>query len=219
MSEDQVDEADDGQPLSAAESLDLIARQHDRTRRELRSSPARLLGVWAVAWLVGWGLVYLSDDRVAGLMPGWIASVVVGVLFVGAVVHTAWHSTRPGRGIRGPSRRIGRMYGWAWAISFLAMYLVDLRLTLLLGDATDVISLLWTGTSLLLTGVLYLAGGMLWQDPLPYTFGAWICLCGGASVLVGVPGNFLVLSLAGGGGFAVAALVYVLRARKGREAR
>lgn len=217
MNENRVEPGDDEPPLSAAESLDLIARQDERTRRALRTSPARLLGVWAFAWLVGWGLVYLSDHRVASLLPGWVAAAVVALLFVGAVAYSASHSIRVGRGIRGPSKRVARMYGWAWAISFTAMYLVDLRLTLLAGDATDLITLLWSGTSLLLTGALYLAGGMLWQDPLPYAFGAWISLCAGASVLVGVPGNFLVLSLAGGGGFAVAAVVYVLRAR--RESR
>ncbi|GAA3542710.1 hypothetical protein GCM10022222_27990 [Amycolatopsis ultiminotia] len=219
MNEDEVDPAGEGQSLSAAESLDLIARQHERTRRELRTSPARLLGVWALAWLVGWGLVYLSDHRAGALLPGWAAAVVVGVLFVCAIGYTAWHSTRVSRGIRGPSRRIGRMYGWAWVISFGSMYLVDLRLTDLLGDRPDVIALLWSGTSMLLTGALYLAGGMLWQDPLPYGFGAWISVCGGLSVLIGVPGNFLVLSLAGGGGFAVAAVVFVVRDRKGRAAR
>src|SRR6201991_2309959 len=78
------------------------------------------------------------------------------------------------------------------------------------------ISLLWSGTSLLLTGTLSLAGGMLWQDRLQYGFGVWIIVSGGASVLVGVPGNFLVLCLAGGGGFLVASLVYFVRELRGR---
>jgi hypothetical protein len=105
------------------------------------------------------------------------------------------------------------MYGWSWGISFAAMCLIDIRITKLLPEGSDLVPLLWSGTSLLLTGALYLAGGMLWQDLRQYFLGGWIIVCGGASVLVGVPGNFLVLSLAGGGGFAVAALVYVVRPR------
>lgn len=204
---------DEGEPLSAAESLELIALQHERTRRELRVSPARLFGVWAFTWLVGWGLVYLSDDRSAALLPGWVAGIVVAVLMAGAIFYSAWHGSKPSRGIRGPSRRIGAMYGWSWGISFAAMCLIDIRITKLLPEGSDLVPLLWTGTSLLLTGTLYLAGGMLWQDLRQYFLGGWIIVCGGASVLVGVPGNFLVLSLAGGGGFAVAALVYVVRPR------
>ncbi|WP_370939811.1 hypothetical protein [Amycolatopsis sp. cg13] len=204
---------DEGEPLSAAESLELIALQHERTRRELRVSPARLFGVWAFTWLVGWGLVYLSDDRSAALLPGWVAGIVVAVLMADAIFYSAWHGSKPSRGIRGPSRRIGAMYGWSWGISFAAMCLIDIRITKLLPEGSDLVPILWTGTSLLLTGTLYLAGGMLWQDLRQYFLGGWIIVCGGASVLVGVPGNFLVLSLAGGGGFAVAALVYVVRPR------
>ncbi|MET7996620.1 hypothetical protein ABZU76_37630 [Amycolatopsis sp. NPDC005232] len=206
--------------MSAAESLNLIARQNERTRRELGASPARLLGVWAFTWLVGWGLVYLADDSHASpLMPGWVAGIVVAVLFVAAIAYSAYYGGRISRGIRGPSRRTGAMYGWSWMISFAALSLINVRV-MNLGDLDPhTISLLWSGTSLLLTGVLYLAGGMLWQDKLQYGFGAWIIVCGGASVLVGVPGNFLVLSLAGGGGFLVASLVYFVRERRSGPTR
>jgi len=204
---------DESEPLSAAESLALIARQHERTRRELRVSPARLFAVWAFTWLAGWGLVYLSDEKTAGLLPGWAAGLVVGLLMVAAIVYSAWHGSKGGRGIRGPSRRTGALYGWMWFISYTGMTLIDIRITKLLPEGSDLVPLLWSGTSLLLTGTIYLAGGILWQDVRQYFLGGWIIVCSGASVLVGVPGNFLVLSLAGGGGFAVAALVYTVRPR------
>ncbi|WP_434533222.1 hypothetical protein [Amycolatopsis carbonis] len=211
---------DEEQPMSAAESLNLIARQDERTRRELGASPARLLGVWAFTWLVGWGLVFLADESHARpLMPGWVAGIVVAVLFVAAIVYSAYYGSRISRGIRGPSRRIGAMYGWSWMISFAALSLINISVMNAGRLDPHTISLLWSGTSLLLTGVMYLAGGMLWQDKLQYGFGVWIVVCGGASVLVGVPGNFLVLSLAGGGGFLVASLVYFVRERRGRPAR
>ncbi|MEW2501188.1 hypothetical protein AB0878_11950 [Amycolatopsis sp. NPDC047767] len=206
--------------MSAAESLNLIARQNERTRRELGASPARLLGVWAFTWLVGWGLVYLSDDSHARpLMPGWVAAIVVGVLFVAAIAYSAYYGGRISRGIRGPSRRTGAMYGWSWMISFAALSLINISIMNKGALDPHTISLLWSGSSLLLTGMLYLAGGMLWQDKLQYGFGVWIIVSGGASVLVGVPGNFLVLCLAGGGGFLVAALVYFVRDLRCRPAR
>ncbi|QRP51141.1 hypothetical protein [Amycolatopsis sp. FDAARGOS 1241] len=201
--------------MTAAESLNLIARQNERTRRELGAGPARLLGVWALAWLVGWALVFLSDPSHARpLMPGWLSGVVVAVLFVSAIAYSIYYGSRINRGIRGPSRRIGAMYGWSWMISFAALCLINISVMNAGVLDPHTISLLWSGTSLLLTGVLYLAGGMLWQDKLQYGFGVWIIVSGGASVLVGVPGNFLVLCLAGGGGFLVASLVYFVRERR-----
>ncbi|MGW4487533.1 hypothetical protein ACWEOE_27255 [Amycolatopsis sp. NPDC004368] len=212
-------EHDEEQPMTAAESLDLIARQNERTRRELGAGPARLLAAWAFAWLIGWGLVYLSDDSHARpLMPGWVAGIVVAVLFVAAMAYSAYYGSRVSRGIRGPSRRTGAMFGWSWMIAFAALSLINVRVMKLGMLDPHTISLLWSGTSLLLTGVLYLAAGMLWQDKVQYGFGVWIIVCGGVSVLVGVPGNFLVLCLAGGGGFLVASLVYFARERRGRVA-
>ncbi|MDT8916102.1 hypothetical protein [Amycolatopsis sp. PS_44_ISF1] len=210
---------EDETPLSAEESLSLIARQNERMRRELGASPARLLGVWAFAWLVGWGLVYLADSSHAKpLLPNWVAAIVVAVLFVTGIAYSLFYGSRVNRGIRGPSQLVGAMYGWSWMISFAALALVNLRVMAVAQLAPATISVLWSGTSLLVTGVLYLAGGMLWQDKLQYGFGVWIIVCGGVSVLVGVPGNFLVLCLAGGGGFLAAALVYYGRGRRARSA-
>ena len=209
---------DETPPLSAEESLKLIARQNERMRRALGASPARLLGVWAFAWLVGWGLVYLSDaSHAKPLMPGWVASVVVAALFLGAIGYSIFYGTRINRGIRGPSQLVGAMYGWSWMLSFGALTLINLRVMALGELDPSTISLLWSGSSLMVTGALYLAGGMLWQDKLQYGFGVWMIVCSGASVLVGVPGNFLVLCLAGGGGFLVASLVYYVRERRRRR--
>ncbi|WSE35416.1 hypothetical protein VSH64_45745 [Amycolatopsis rhabdoformis] len=206
--------------MTAAESLNLIARQNERTRRELGAGPARLLGVWAFTWLVGWGLVFFSNDfHARPLMPGWVAGIVVAVLFVAAIAYSAYYGSRISRGIRGPSRRTGAMYGWAWMIAYAGLALVNVRVMQTGRLDPHTISLLWSGTSLLLTGVLYLTAGMLWQDKLQYGFGVWIIVCGGASVFAGVPGNFLVLSLAGGGGFLVASLVYFVRERRCGPAR
>ena len=68
----------DDEPLSAEESLNLIAQQNRRMRRELGGGPARMLAAWAFAWLLGWGFTYFSTQT--DTVPGWVGGVVVAVL-------------------------------------------------------------------------------------------------------------------------------------------
>jgi hypothetical protein len=203
---------DDPAPMSAEESLNLIARQNRQMRREFGGGPARMLAAWALAWLVGWGFTYVAVQPGVPI-PGWVGGVLVAVLFVAAMGYTAYVSARGSRGIRGPSRTVGAMYGWSWMLASIGLTVIDIRITNFQALSSDQVSLLWSGSWLLLTGVLYLAGGMLWQDKLMYGLGAWMIVSSAASVLVGFPGNFLVLALCGGGGFLIASIVYFLRER------
>jgi hypothetical protein len=205
----------DDEPLSAEESLNLIAQQNRQMRRELGGGPARMLAAWALAWIVGWGFTYFATRT--GSVPGWVGGVVVAVLFFAAIGYTTYVSARSGRGIRGPSRTTGAMYGYSWALSSIGLSVVDIRITQFGSLTSDQVSLLLSGTWLLLTGVQYLAGGMLWQDRLMYGLGAWMIVSSALSVLVGFPGNFLVLAACGGGGFLLAAIVYFVREKSGRR--
>ncbi|RSM55112.1 hypothetical protein DMH03_33545 [Amycolatopsis sp. WAC 01376] len=209
MAEDERD--DDARSMTPEESLALIAAQSEKTRREIGPNPAVLLAVWGLVWLFGFGLVYVSAPPTA-LLPMWAAAAIVGAGFVGAMAYSAVYGIRSGRGVRGPSRLVGAMYGWSWMIAFGGLTVVNTAL-IRLGLDTELIPLLWSGTALMLTGLMYLAGGMLWQSRLQYGLGVWIIACGAASVLAGGPYNFLVLSVAGGGGFLVASLVFLVRAR------
>lgn len=206
---------DDPAPMSAEESLNLIAQQNRRMRREFGGGPARTLAAWALAWLLGWGFTYVAVQPGVPI-PGWVGGVLVAVLFVVAMVYTAYVNARGSRGIRGPSRTAGAMYGWAWMLSSIGLSVIDIRITNFQVLSSDQVSLLWSGSWLLLTGVMYLAGGTLWQDKLMYGLGAWMIVSAAASVLVGFPANFLVLALCGGGGFLIASIVYFLRERGGK---
>jgi hypothetical protein len=205
----------DDEPMSAEESLNLIAQQNRRMRRELGGGPARMLAAWALAWIVGWGFTYVAVQPGVAI-PGWVGGVLTGVLFVAAIVYTGYVGARAGRGIRGPSKTVGAMYGYSWALSSMGLSVIDIRISNFGSLSSDQVSLLWSGSWLLLTGVLYLAGGMLWQDKLMYGLGAWMIVSAALSVLVGFPANFLVLAGCGGGGFLLAAIVYFVREKTGR---
>jgi hypothetical protein len=204
----------DDEPMSAEESLNLIAQQNRRMRRELGGGPARMLGAWALAWIFGWGFAYFATQT--GSVPGWTVGVVVAVAFVAAMGYTAYIGARAGRGIRGPSKTVSAMYGYSWALASIGLTVIDSRIMQFGSLSYDQVSLLWSGTWLLLTGVLYLAGGMLWQDKLMYGLGAWMIVSAALSVLVGFPANFLVLAVCGGGGFLLGAIVYFVREKTGR---
>ncbi|MEU7040606.1 hypothetical protein AB0A77_06040 [Streptomyces varsoviensis] len=200
-----------GGPLSPAASLALIESERGRLLRRRGVHPAPIFASWGIAWLIGFGLCYLAaPGGPSAPLPMWAAAAVLVALCLAAMVVPVVQGVRAGRGVRGPSRTTGAMYGACWALAFLALATVNLTLARRGLDA-DLTTLLWTGSSLTVTGVLYLAGGMLWQDRAQYLLGVWLLASAVAGVLAGVPGNFLVLSLAGGGGLLALALYYALR--------
>ena len=191
------------QPMSPADSLALInAQQAARTRRK-HLSGALLVGVWGLAYLISFGAFYLAR--------GLVADILTGALFIAAVVFSAVFSAKMAQGVRGPSQVTGAMYGFSWTLGILALIAVNVGLQHQ-GLTDDQVTLLWSGTALLVVGILYLSAGALMRSWPHYTVGAWTMIVGAVSVYVGVPGNFLILSLAGGGGFLAQAGYYAWRA-------
>jgi len=192
---------------SPGQTLALIKAQHRVIARNLYVDPALILGAWGLAWLVGGGAGYLAAHGwLATGVPIWLAGIISGVLFAAATLVSFGEPARRGRGVAGPSRRVQAVYGWSWPLAFAGVLALNLALDQQ-GLPAHLAPLLWTGTSLLAVGLLYLAGGMLWDSRLQYGLGLWVLVTGAAGVAAGYPGNFAVLSLAGGGGFLVAAAV------------
>lgn len=190
---------------SARDSLALIEQQSNRAARSLSVDPVRVLGAWGIAWLGGFGAVYLaSARRHAPLLSGWLAGVVLGVLFALAVAVTLSESLRRGRGVEGPSRQLGAMYGWGWGAALAALFAVNMGLAHQ-GLASALRPLVWSGSALLVVGLMYMTAGIVWRDRVQYGLGVWTLIVGAGSVSAGTPANFAMLSLAGGGGFLIAA--------------
>ncbi|QIK84631.1 hypothetical protein [Sanguibacter sp. HDW7] len=210
MTDDHQDDA----PLDAAASLALIDAQRATVVHRAEPSPTYLFTVWGLAWLLGYGALGWGSRTHDG-PPGALAGIIFGVLLLGAAVATGIHIARRAGGVRGPSARAGAMFGWTWTIGFAAVYLIMAGLTRA-GASDPVLSLAWNALPAFLVGLLYLAGGALWQEMTMYLLGAWIVLVAGAATLAGIPGNYTVMALAGGGGMLGAALVSVILARRRR---
>jgi hypothetical protein len=188
---------------AAANRLAMIEAERLRVARRVTVNPVLLNLAWAVAWFVGFGTAYLAYGP-HRLIPGWLGPVVPAVLIVATMALSIGYTARVDAGITGPSRGVAAMYGWTWTISFVGLFVVNATLVRH-GVPDHTAILLWASSSLLLAGVLQMAGGAIWRDRGMYAIGAWTVLSAAGAVLAGVPGAFLVLSLAGGGGFAALA--------------
>ncbi|WP_326829239.1 hypothetical protein OIE13_34095 [Streptosporangium sp. NBC_01810] len=58
-----------------------------------------------------------------------------------------------------------------------------------------------------MVGLIYLAEGAVHRNMLHYGLGTWLALIAAASLFLDAPGLYAVLAIAGGGGYAVAAVL------------
>lgn len=206
------DVTDDDLPpgTDPAALLALIAAERERTRRRTAPTLAVIGTAWGLAWLVGYLTLYGTFD---GEISPWWAFATFGGLLMLAVVITAVHTARRSSGLRGESATVGAMYGWTWVIGFVAA-------ALLFGGVAradagpETMALVSNGVSCIVVGLIYLAGGMLWREWRMFALGGWIALVAGAASLAGPPTVYLVMALAGGGGFLLAALLDGIASRR-----
>ena len=168
-----------------------------------------------LATYVSFGLAYVLGHGAAALgkgdnplvaMPGWLPMAILGTgLAAGTVVATV----AAGRAQRGAGRSdqlAGKLLGLAWVVAFVALFLAITGLSSTL-DAPELQTVLWPAGSGLVVGLLYFAEGAVRRNVLHYGLGVWLTLVSSAGLFFGSPGLFWVLAIAGGGGYAVAAIL------------
>jgi hypothetical protein len=198
----------DDAPLSPGESLELAEAQRAAVARALGVDPVVLYATWGVAWCAGFGLLGLSATGTG--VPLALSAVVFAALMAWGLVVTAVQSRRAGRGITGSSAMAGAFYGWSWLLGFAGLGAV-ISATARLTQDDRVFALLWPAGSGLLVGVLYMVGAAVWREPYQFGLGVWVLLTTTTGALIGVPGLYAVMSLAGGGGFLASAAVFAVR--------
>jgi hypothetical protein len=238
MTTDHGDVARDGtaepdEPaLDVAETLRLIREQQDRARRATEPDSRLLFLAWGVAWLVGYLCLWASAVRVVdgtatvrlttragqvvGAQPEPWAFWVFFSLIAAAVAFTIVHSVTRTAGTRGVSARTGAMYGWSWMLGFVCYGFVLGGLARA-GASEEVMSLASNAFACVVVGLLYLGGAAAFGDRGLFVLGVWILLTAAVATFAGLPLTYLVMALAGGGGFLVmAAIEHVLRVRRRR---
>jgi hypothetical protein len=190
--------------LDPAETLRMIRQQQEEARNATEPDGRLLFGAWGLAWLIGYLTMWLSADA-AGRPAGWAGWVLAGCI-VGAVGVTVVHSITRTAGLRGTSARIGAMYGWTWFLGF-TVFGVMLGAMGDAGASYEVMAIAANGFACLIVGLLYIAGGMLFGEVRMYAVGMWMLVTAGLAAFAGLPNVYLVMAVAGGGGFLAMVLV------------
>src|SRR5690606_14908023 len=165
---------DERPPANPAESLRLIEQERAAAERGLGAHPLAFFGPWGVAWLAGFGLIFLRfgpDGRVFVSMPPWLPVLGLFALLLGAGVVSGYLAGRAFRHIRGQSSAQGAMYGLSWLLAFLGMGTTLPRFAGHLPEAEA--GLLFGSVAVGLTGALHLAGSAIWRDRSLFALGAW----------------------------------------------
>jgi hypothetical protein len=214
--------ADPAERPDAAQQLRLVAEQRARTQTALELDARVVLGAWGVAWFVGFGVFWLAADRDGGpllAVPPVVVGLLFGLLLLSAATTTAVMSARATRGVSGASSRTGAIYSCGWLLGFAMLPAIVLGADRL-GASPEATALLWPAVSSLVVGLMYVAGAAAFADLTQFLVGAWIMVTTGVGCLLGLPALYLVMCVAGGGGFLVAAGVLAVRqARRGTPVR
>jgi hypothetical protein len=149
--------------------------------------------------------VSLGPDPLIAL-PAWLPMTLLGAGLAAGTVFASVAATRAQRGA-GPHESLsGKLLGLSWISAFAALFLAITGLAAQM-EMPHLQSILWPTWSGFLVGVLYLGEGAARRNLLHYGLGTWLALTSTASLFLAVPDLFWVLAIAGGGGFAVAAVL------------
>ncbi len=219
MTDQHTDPDLDEAPPSADEALALIRQQQTALERDQLSGIPWMLGVWGVAWSVGFLALWSGYDggNPWFRIPLPIAAIVFAALLIGSAVVSAVIGMRLNRGVRGPSNFSGAVYGIAWPIVALSAYLIGVALAVNGMDRT-MQSLFFPAIYALVAGCMYIMGAAIWRSIDQLVLGIILIVAGTVAPFFGAPTNNLVMALVGGGALLISGLVMHLNLRRRRRA-
>jgi len=162
---------------------------------------------FGLAYVLGHGASAVSRGATPLLaLPSWLPTTLLGAGLVAGTVFAMLSANRAQRGASTSDILSGKLLGLSWVSAFVALFLAITGLAAEL-DRPDLQTMLWPTLSGFLVGVLYLGEGATRRNVLHYGLGTWLALTSAAALFLGLPALFWVLTVAGGGGFAVAAVL------------
>lgn len=219
MTDQHTDPDLDEAPPSADEALALIREQQSALERDQLSGIPWMLGVWGVAWSVGFLALWSGYDggNPWFRIPLPIAAIVFAALLIVAAVVSAVIGTRLNRGVRGPSNYSGAVYGISWPIVSLAAYLIGVGLAVN-GMDRELQSLFFPAIYALVAGCMFIMAAAIWRSIDQLVLGVILVVAGAVAPFSGAPTNNLVMAIVGGGAMLISGLVMSLNLRRRRRA-
>lgn len=209
----------DDAALSPEAMLALLNDQRRSVEGQMAAFVPVIVLTWGIAWLVGFGALWLLDGlRPAFALPLPVAVTIFVALIAGAIAVSAVLGIRSGRGLRASRAETyqGTVYGLSWTIGSLAI--VGFAQGLIFnGMDAELANIFYPVAFVLFTGVMYVVSSAMWHAVPMLILGLWVIVIGVAAPFFGYPTHYLVLSLAGGAGFlilAVASFVHLRRLRR-----
>jgi len=184
--------------LDPDKAFKVYLQQSKRASLDLSVASRGNLIIWGVAWLVGYGALWVSARQTTAAPEPW-AFVVFGVCLAGAFVLSAVLGARSARQVSGPSALAGALFGWAGFLAFGGGMTMTAIICLRYGLSGEATGVLYNAVAALILGILYLTGGALWSDRTMYIVGATMIVLGVIGTVIGVPTGYLAMALIGGG--------------------
>ncbi len=196
---------DEAGGLDAQGAAAIMQEARERAQRELTIRRPLIFASWALVYLIGYGVIWLS---VRGQHPyqapqGWTIALVV-VLAAMAFAVTAGVTDRATSGVGGTTALRRRIYGLSLALGVLGVYLMEAALRHA-GASLGVIGVLGASGPLLVAGVVLVAGTAAWLNWYMFGLGCWLIVVAASSGFAGPAGAWAVDALAIGVPFLVAA--------------
>jgi hypothetical protein len=163
----------DGAGASEAAGMDaqgaavIMGEARDRARHELTVDRPVIFTAWALVYLLGYGVVWLSVRRQRPFYApeGW-ALALLALLAVLALGVTAQLTDRAASGVGGVSQLRRRIYWLSLAVGLLGVYVMQPALRHV-GAGHEVISVFTASSPLLVAGVVLAAGTAAWLTGTP----------------------------------------------------
>ncbi len=208
---------DDNAPLAPEQMLAIMERERMTIARTMAKQIPWILLAWGVAWLLGYGALWLID----GLKPTFSlplvpAAITFAVLLMAAVVLSAVIGSRSGRGIRATraSSFTGAVYGITCSVAFIAIYVLAAGLAAN-GMGAELQTIFISSGMALIVGLLYLVAGAIWHAVPSIVMGGLMVVVALVAPFFGYPNHYLFLAVAGSAVFLGGAIAVARFARGG----
>jgi hypothetical protein len=191
----------------------LIQQARRHAERELTINRPPIFASWALVYLAGYGVVWLSvrGQRPFQAPAGW-ALALLTVLAAVALAVTAAMTDRAASGVGGLSARRRRVYWLSLAIGLLGEIVMQLALRHA-GASRGALSVFTASAPLLVAGVVLVAGTAAWLNWYVFGLGLWLIVVAAFSGFAGAAGVWAVDGLAVGITFLLLAVAVWARGR------